>query len=659
MARVGPGGAVYQPQAAPWSARTYVPGASPNNPGPATWDGGPQPTNSGPRTGTATTTAPRPTTAPTTAPPGPWTPSNKPGYGETWWNQTQDQWKQPTQGANYWSGIQGYFAPGPNTTETNIGGYGQQLGDTTGPMESLYNQYAGAGAFTNPGDMEKWFAQNGGNITAPNGGTTALGDAISGYGNATDMEKWFAQNGGQYSKPGDATTYYNGTINTLLNNNNLGDHASGIAGDINGARTTAGFFGATAGDLARPGYAESLADMFNPNQQTYNEQFLTGGGATEGLNQLYDRLYSQGARKLDERAAAGGSFNSGASLRAQEELGADLNAQHVRDYMAAANAADQSRNAYEQYGLGLTTAADSGLRGRISTGLTGANMVDTTALNRAKAAQDLYTGVSDETRGNITAGGVLANNSSVDALNRLNAYRDAANDSSTQSLNRLNGMTTAGNFLAGDILNQYKAAADAANNSQLAGDRRINTGITAAHNAQDDWMTRLLNAGNLGSMAENLQQNRYRTGSDIATSVDTGNTTRWTAGQNAANSAENEQINRENSEFNNLNTLGNEQAGATSSAMDTIRREQASQLADQINGMLRSGQITADQVMAKYGAQMQALGLIMQGGQIIASGGTSLAVPKSGATGGGPTSTNYSRGSATGAAGDNTLPVFF
>ncbi len=416
----------------------------------------------------------------------------------------------------------------------------------------------------------------------------------------------------------------------LYNNNNLADHAGGIAGDINSAKNTAGFFGATAGQLAAPGYAEHLADQYGPNKRTYNEDFLLGGGATTGLDQLYSRLYDTGARKLDNAAAARGGFNTGAALRAQQELGADMNAQHVKDYMTASNQADASKNAYQRYGLDLTTAADNGLRGRISTGLTGANMVDNTALGRAKAGQDLYSGVSDELRNNLTTAGNWADSSQKDWLARLLGGAGAANDSNTQMLNRLAGKTTAANDESTQFLNRLNGGSDASKRAQDAADQRINTGIRSAKDTSDTWMNRIKGAAGLSVDEQNLILQRLMSGGNLAAGADNSDLQRLIGGQNAANSAQNDQQNRESTTFNNVNMLGNEQSGATERGQDKARDEQRMAVMDEINGLIAKGGINSQQIMAKYGAQMAALGLVIQGGKVVQS----IVSPASAATGG-------------------------
>lgn len=553
--------------------------------------------------------------------PTPWTPTDKPGYGETYWEKYGNQWQQPGASTNYWQGVQGHFA-GPTTYENNVGGYASQLGNNRGALENLYDQYNGAGEFTNPGAGEQWWAQNGAQYNTPSSGEQSLGNVVKQLGATGDMENWYAQNGDQFNNTGDMERFYTANVGKLYGNNNLAQHAGGIASDINSARNTGSFFGATVSDLARPGYAESLADRYDPNQRTYNEDFLLGGGATEGLNSLYNRLFDQSSQRISKEGAARGGFNSGASLRAIEESDADLRAQHVRDYMSASNAADQSRFARDNYGLNLMTGADAGLRGRIGLGLEGANMVDTTALARAGASRDLYTGVSDELRNNLTTAGNWAQNSQADWLARLLGGANTANMSQTNFLDRMGKTTTAANNEATQFLNRLNSGSEGASRAQSDWKSRIDTGLGAANDAQSAWRSRLMDAAGLDKDAQAMMWDRLMNGGTLANMADNSEFQRLTGGFTAANAAEASKQNRQGNTFDNLYRSGAGQAGAYGNQQNIARDEQRQATMDEINGLIAQGGITSQEIMAKYGARMQALGLIIQGGKVVMGAAT-------------------------------------
>ncbi len=592
------------------------------------------------------------TTAQPQAQPKPeWIPHSDPGYGEDWWQSHKQQWDQPGAASNYWNGVQGWFT-NPTQQEQTIQGYGTQMGNTPGALENLYNQYNANGEFTTPGASEQWWARNGNQYNAPSEGERALSGVLPEYRQSTDMENWNAQHGGEFNQAGDMERFYGQNVDKLYNNNNLAQHQGGIANDINSAQNTGRFFGATAGDLLTPSYTENLADQYQRGP-SYNEQFLLGGGATQGLDQLYNRLQGQEARRLDTRAAAGGSFNSGAALRAQEESGADLSAQHVRDYMAASQAADTSRQADDTYGLNLMQGADTGLRGRIDLGLRGAGQADTQALARARAGQDLYTGVSDELRNNLTTAGNWAQNSQADWLGRMTEGANAANESSTQRINRLQGETTAGNDLSTQFLNRLTQGSEAADRTQTAWKNRIDLGVNAADREQMAWQNRLKDAAGLqhDSQADILA--RLLGGGTLSNQAGGEDIQRYLGGQNSAIAAQNAKQGREAGVLDNLMKVGGAQAGVTERISDAARNGNAQAAMEEINGLLKSGQISAEEAQAKYGAQMQALGLVIQGGKVVAgamTGGAASAIP----------SPSYlSRGSGTGGEGDNTYPINF
>lgn len=528
------------------------------------------------------------------------TPVSPPGYGENWYAANAYKYNHESAANQYWNGVQGQFN-NPTTHETNLGNYADQLGHTKSAIENLYDQYNGSGEFTKPTAGEQWYAQNGSQYNAPSHGEQTLAGVQGQLGQTGDMENFYRQNAG-----------------TLLNNNNLAQHSAGIANDIGSARKTGQFYDATSGDLLAPSYTEGLANGYQPGP-SYNEQFLLGGGATQGLDQLYDRLYSQGSRRLGNEGAARGSFNSGASMRAAEELNSDLGAQHVKDYMAASQAADTSRLADQNYGLNLMQGADTSLRGRVSVGLTGAQMADSSALNRAKAGQDLYTGVSNETRSNIDTAGGLADKSNSQWLQRLRDTAGAGNMEATQFLNRLNS----GSEAAGRATDDWQ--------------KRMNTGRDFAQGDSDAWANRLKDAGGMEKTQNDMMMDRFTTGGNLAGGADAGYWNALAQGQTAANSAQNMQENRESNTYRNLSDLGGKQATTYGNGVNQANDEQRDALMSEINGLIAKGGVTSQMIMNKYGAMMQSLGLIIQGGRVI-QGNMNGANP--GFTGGGAPKTS-------------------
>lgn len=546
----------------------------------------------------------------------PWTPTDKPGYGETYWEKYGNQWQQPGASSNYWNGVQGQFA-NPTAHETNVGGYAQQLGQGPGALENLYDQYAGSGEFTNPGAGENWWAQNGGQYGSASAGEQALGNLLPQYNQTGASEDFNRQNSGFFTTSGAMENFARDNTGRLMGPGALAQNAGGIAGDINSATNTGTFFGRNIGQLEAPSFTEAMAYDYNPDQRTYNEDFLLGGGATQGLDSLYDRLFQKSSNRIANEGSARGGFNSGASLRAIEESDADLRAQHVRDYMAASNSADASRFARDNYGLNLMQGADSSLTGRLGLGLQGAQASDAMALGRADASRGLYNDVSGEELARLGMAGDWANQSQSGALGRMLGGAGVANQANASWLARLAGQGGVANDMASQFLARLNSGGAAASRAQGDQNQRLQTGISAAGDAQAAWQNRIQGAAGLDSNAQQMMWERIMNGGNLANQADQSDYQRLAGGFTAANAAEASRQNRQNSTFNNVYQSGAGQAGAYAAQQDAARREQAQAVADEINGIIAQGGITSQEVMAKYGAKMQSLGLVIQGGKVV------------------------------------------
>lgn len=548
-----------------------------------------------------------------------WTPTSPPGYGENWYAANAYKYDHPSSAYQYWQGTQGNYA-NPTMYENQLGNYSNQLGGTSGAMENLYNQMYGQGQFTNPSAGENWWQQYGGQYGAPSAGEQTLGNVAGQLGSQSgQMEDWARQNGMFFQNPGDMEKFFQANGDVLQNNNNLAGHQGTVEGNINAAQNSQGFFsGAAAPQLADPGYTEQMAMQYRP-ENSYNEDFLLGGGATEGLDSLYDRLYQQGSRRLGNEGAARGTYNSGASLRSAEELNADLGAQHVRDYMTASNAADQSKMARLAEGRNLMQGADQSLTSRLSTGMQGAASADASDIARARAGQDLYSGISNEKMANLGMAGNWANQSQAGGLARMSEGANVANDANSQWLSRLRDEASAGNMQASQFLSRLNGGSEAA--SRATGDwaTRMGMGQSYAQNSQQDWMQRLRDAGGMQKDLQGMMMDRLGQGMDQAGAADAGYWNALTQGQAAADAAQNMQQNRENNVFNNVNTLGHEQATTYQTGTNQAMDEKRQSLMDEINGILAQGGISSDEIMNKYGEAMASMGLIIQGGKVVAS----------------------------------------
>lgn len=491
--------------------------------------------------------------------PGTW---NTPGYGEDYYTRNQNKWEQPTQSQQYWNGVQGYYG-GDNADEQGIRDYSHQIGETPSSVENLYDQYYGSGAYTNPGEAENYFKQHGGQFDTAGQGEQAIGGFLPQFGSQGQLEEFWGANSGKLQGP----SY-------------LEQHQGQVLGDIGQAHNMADFYGQTKGDLLQHGYTERMADNFRP-EASYSENFLTGGGLGGGLDTLYDRLYEKGSRNLGNEAAARGGYNSGASIRATEELNKDLTGQHVKDYQAAVGAADAAKNQRLNTQLGIMTGADTGLRGRIGLGYQGSQGVDQIALARAKATQDLYTGMGGEQRANLGLGA------------------DIAGKTQDARLNRLNSGVAAGNTLDRLGQDRFKTGMTASEQAQRAAFDRMSQGMDASGKASDQRFNRLKTGADLLHTAGADQRSRYGQGSDLAGNADTHNLNYLNAGMGAASGAQGLRQNREHQGFEDAMTLGDRQAQIYQQQTIAARQQQYEAGMAQIQALLNRGAISPQEAQAR------------------------------------------------------------
>lgn len=157
--------------------------------------------------------------------------------------------------------------------------------------------------------------------------------------------------------------------------------------------------------MGAPGqYWEGVKGQFAPDAmhslwgtgsgKSYAEDYLTGGGAGEGLDALYGRLTSEAGRHLNDQAAAAGGY-SGAALRANQEMQLGMNANHARDMQAAVGAADSgsaARNGMMQSMLGLggnlATGAGNDALSRLTGGMNAASAAQAAQQGRERSVLD-------------------------------------------------------------------------------------------------------------------------------------------------------------------------------------------------------------------------------------------------------------------------------
>ncbi len=485
-----------------------------------------------------------------------------PGYGEDYYTRNQSRFDAPTQSSQYWAGQQGFFN-GPNEGEDNIRGYANEIGHSPTGVEDLYDQYLGSGAYTTPGDYENFYRDHGQELNNPGAGESAIKGFLPQYNAPGSMEEFWAKNSGALDGPG-----------------SLEQHQGAIQGNIDSAVTMADFFGKNRGNLERSGYNERMAQDYRATP-SYSEDFYGGGGAGSGLDTLYDRLYEQGSRRLGNEAAAKGGFNSGAALRGTEELSKDLTAQHVRDVQAAAGQADTQKNARLNTQLGIMTGADTSMRGRLDLGFKGARSVDDVALERADAMQKLYEGVGGEKRSNLSTMGGLAR------------------DSQSSMLSRLAGGVNAGSTLDNLTDQRFKTRASTAKDAQEAAFDRMTKGLTGAGMASDDRFRRLKGGADLESTASRDELARRGLGGTLSGNADSSEDARLSLGMTAATGAQTLKQDREHKKFEDAMSIAEHQAKTYGAGMDAARREKFDADLAEVNAMVRRGDISAQEGIAK------------------------------------------------------------
>lgn len=497
-----------------------------------------------------------------------WTPKSDPGAGENYWSQHGSRFTDSNQASQHWNGVSGFFGNPQSSGESAVQGYGQQLGGSRGPLEQLYEQMQGSGAYSKTGAMEDYYRNN--SLSGPGFGSTTLRSVSDQF----------------RAGPGAAENYYAKQSDQLTGPSDLDTNQGAIASNINRANNMDRFWGQTAGTLGQRGYTEGMAGAYRP-ETSYSEQFLTGGGGTEGLDQVYDRLFSKNSRRLDDSAAARGGFNSGAALRATQELGSDLASSQVEAMQAAAREADTAKMARLGFDLDLMQGADSSMRDRIGLGFEGATGADRSGLERAGALQDLYQTTGSERRANLLAGGTLAESAQRGEMDRLKAAGDTARLSDESEVSR------------------YNAGASAADRAQGAERSRYESGINAADRAQSSTLDRLYKAAGLEKDAQGMTMDRMVSGGNLAQGAASQDLANLTAGSAASIAAQQAKERREQGVFDNVRQLGQDQAAAQSSAADKARSEQMAMMMTEIQGLLSQGNLDASSRMELTRLYMQ------------------------------------------------------
>lgn len=493
----------------------------------------------------------------------PFVPYSAPGYAEDYYNKHKGFFDQPGAASQYWNGVQGFFA-NPTQGETDLYDYGHQMGSTPGASETRYDNNVKSGVYDRPGAAEDFWSQHGSDFATPGRGEDALGGVLDSLKAPGAAEDYYSQHGSDFASPGQLEQLYPELYR----------------------------------QLSGPGYTERMANGYTP-EASYSEQFLTGGGATGGLDQVYDRLYQQGSKRIGDEGAARGSYNSGASLRATQELSGDLTSRHVADLQSASTAADSAKMARLGYGLNLMKGADE-------SGINRLGLLGTSAGNAQEAM-----------RNRVLAGGTLAS------------------AAETGMLGRMSGTTNASKALGDLSRERLTAGSEASTRAQDATNTRLRTGMDASHQATADYMDRLAKAGGLSKDAAKLALDRLATGGQLSASAGLEDTNRIIGGQTSSKIAQDAKEGRESGVLKNLMSVATAQADKYDKMTSQQRSEEMQLKMSEIDGMLQRGQIDASEAAQMRDLYSQLLKLpLAAAGTPGGSGGSAPAKPPAAPRGG-------------------------
>lgn len=487
---------------------------------------------------------------------------SQPGTGEEWWQQYGYKFGQPSTAQQYWTGQQGYFtgpsayAPtlegmaGDARSMTTLGpGAGERFYDTDAwrydqPGVTEATRLGSLAGLSSPGWAEQFYTGPAQELRAP--GT---------------LEDWYSRYGDRFAQPGALSA-------------NMGD----VRGMIGEAGASAGFGPDALSALGRPGFTEALATGYRP-ELSYSEEFLTGKGPT-GLDALYERQYTKGAESLENRMAAIGAFGSGAGVRATGELLADLTNQRTLNEMQLRQQSDVAKMARFGEARQLMTSADEALRGRYGVGFAGARGMDEVALARARAAQDLYGATSAEDLARLEAGAGVAGRAQEAGLGRMTALGGLAQTAEELDLARARERFGEAEATERTGLERLAGKRTAAELSQRGGLERgrlglegVRTGADILRDIEDTEMRRRIAGGQLAG----------------ATSEDA---LRWLAAEfGGAKTTQELTQARQAEDWSKLMGLTGAMAGSYERGTGAISTEQLQLGLQEIEGMLRRGEI--------------------------------------------------------------------
>lgn len=524
-----------------------------------------------------------------------WGPGTPEGYGEQWYKRNAWRWDQPTQQSQYWNSVKGWFNT-PGAGETNLGRIAGDI-ERPGEFDAAWSRISGE--MYNPGASESFYAKHGQDILKGRDmGRSAVGD-------------YWQDTRGQFGAPGYMEQRADDLYGRALGPGSLQTNAHNVLGEIGNARNTQGFLDRSMSYLGGPGFTERAAFNYTP-ERGYSEGLMQTGA---GLDSLYDRLYQRGSERLGNEAAARGGYNSGAALRATQELGADLTADQIRQTIALADQADRYRMQERGFGLDVARAGDEGARGRIGLGFEGSRSADDVALGRADSMRGLYKDIDDIRLRGVDLAGRTAKDAQASALDRLLGGAKVADMASADEVARFTARSN-------DDVNRFRAGSDSARNAQEGERNRRRDIIDSSERLDRLNLDRRTEAGDMYKDAQALALQRILAGITGSGQVDSTERDWLTGAQDAANSAQDKYETRQRNDFIDALALGGAQAQSFLSGMDPARREQFQSQMHELRMQLEKGNINAEQYYAQAEQLMATFGIAAG-----AAGGFATGVP--------------------------------
>lgn len=313
---------------------------------------------------------------------------DKPGTGEQWYAANQNQINKSGDLGNFINGATGRLMGMDYQPSNSTGAFGQmqkELGG--GPQQGTSNAWGVASQLRNPTAGEGVMQTAAGMFAGPNLAHNYATDTAGYFKSPTNTQGYADSLRGQFGPgqgqtgalaasgqltnggPGAAETNLAAT-DRALGGIHYGDEA--IDFDANHlTNNTAGYADALGGFAQTRGTTGTEANKFLPGLEnpSNSEQLYASGN--EGLNFAYDRSLKQRTRELQDRMAAAGLFGSGATARGMEELSADTIANQARDMASLAGQADQAHLGRAGAAQSFSTAADADALSRARLGLEG------------------------------------------------------------------------------------------------------------------------------------------------------------------------------------------------------------------------------------------------------------------------------------------------